>query len=450
MYFNMHFVISLSFFVLSVVLVSSSDSDDDKDTLHLKRKRRDEDESDTWSKIQSLIQQARTETGDVDLNGLLSENVYDPVPLQAFNISSDGFITKLFGQFTELNLHGLKGFRVDRVAMNLAKMNLSADMSVPILSIIGQYYLDGTVTFFSLVGDGPFWMNMSAIKLRGHSLIGSTPEGRLSMGDINLESDVGDIALHFDNLMGGGAWGSISNSLLNQLSELILGELKPSLLRELSSYLKHQFDDVLFQQLPPGFMDPSSSNLVDSLLENSSEYMVEHGIEPLHLPEYEEIYESNLLFVTTKGEFKVYNGTLHGLSTIARQGDVVTVFENNSLVFEADFGFDNLTGSYSWIAELFGSTASGIMEIQVKSVDGFVKIKQDMKAGSKLELDTLYVKDIRHVWLDLQGLGRWDYVMESIVNLVTNGLKLQLADAIAEPVKKGIQEQLDLLNINVR
>lgn len=358
--------------------------------------------------------------------------------------------TKLFGKFTDLHLHGLKGFRVDRVAMNLANMNLSADMSVPILGIVGQYYLDGTVTFFSLVGDGPFWMNMTKIKLRGHSLIRSTPEGRLSMGNINLESDVGDIALHFDNLMGGGAWGSISNSLLNQLSELILGELKPTLLRELSSYLKHQFDNVLFRQLPAGFMDPSSANLIDSLLDKASVYMAEHGIEPLGLQEYQEVYESNLLFVTTRGEFKLYNGTLHGLSTIARQGDVLTVFANNSLIFEADFGFDNLTGSYSWVAELFGSSTTGVMEIQVKSVEGFVRIKQDMKAGSKLELDTLHVKDIRHVWLDLQGLGRWDYVMESIANLVTNGLKLQLADTIAEPVKKGIQEQLDLFNIGVR
>lgn len=420
------------------------------DNVVLHRTRRDANESEALSKIKNLIQQAKTESGDVDFNGLLSENIYDPVPLQAFNISSDGFITKLFGQFTDLNLYGLKGFRVDRIAMNLAKMNLSADMSVPILNIMGHYYLDGTVTFFSLVGDGPFWMNMSSIKLTGHSLIGSTPQGRLSMGDINLESDVGDIALHFDNLMGGGAWGSISNSLLNQLSELILGELKPTLLREMSSYLKHQFNHELFQQLPEGFMNPNSSNLVDSLLDKASLYLVEHEIEPLRLQEYEEVYESNLLFVTTRGEFKLYNGTLHGLSTLARKGDVITVFANNSLIFEADFAFDNLTGDYSWIAELFGSGATGNMEVQVKDVEGFVRIKQAMTAGSILELDTLYVKDIRHVWLDLQGLGRWDYVMESVINLVTNGLKLQLADAIAEPVKKSVQEQLHLFSMNFR
>lgn len=416
----------------------------------MERVRRELEDSDTLSKIRNLLQQAQSATGDVDLNGLLSESVYDPVSLESFNISNDGFITKLFGQFTDLNLHGLKGFRVDRVAMNLAKMNLSADMSVPILSIIGQYFIDGSLTFFSVSGEGPFYMNMSSIKLFGHSLIGSTPEGRLSMGDITLESEVKDIALHFDNLMGGGAWGSISNTLLNQLSELILGELKPTLLRELSSYLKHQFDDVLFQQLPEGFMDPTSTNLVDSLIDKASIYMAEHEIEPLQLQDHKEVYESNLLFMTTRGELRLYNGTLYGLSTISRKGDVITVFENNSLIFEADFGFDNLTGGYSWIAELFGTGATGSMDIQVKSVEGFVRIKQDLRRGSKLELDTLYVKDIKHVWLDLQGLGRWDYVMESVINLVTNGLKLQLADVIAEPVKKGMQEQLDLINVGVR
>lgn len=343
----------------------------------------------------------------------------------------------------------MKGFHVDRVAMNLAQMNLSADMSVPVLSIVGKYHLQGTVTFLAVSGEGPFWMNMSTISLRGHSLINSTEEGRLSMGDINLESDVGDIALHFENLMGGGTWGTISNSVLNQLSELILGELKPSLLRELSSYLKHQFNDVLFKQLPEGFMNPSSSNLVDNLIDKAAVYMIEHDIEPLRLQDYKEIYERNLLFVTTRGEFKLYNGTLHGLSTISRKSDVITVYANDSLIFEADFEFSNLTGGYSWTAEILGAGTTGYMEIQVKSVEGFVRLKQDLRAGSKLELSTLYVKDIRQVWLDLQGLGRWDYIMESVINLVTNGLKLQLADAIANPVKRGIQEQLDLLNIGV-
>ncbi|KAG8188797.1 hypothetical protein JTE90_009189 [Oedothorax gibbosus] len=428
----------------SIVLCSEIPNDEDNEILS---RPTEPAEQDVLSQIKNFIRQARTENGDIDLNALLSENVKDPVPLEPFNVSSSNFFTTLSGEFTELQLHGLKSFQVDRLAINLSEMNLSAEFSVPMLSIVGDYFLDGTVTFLPISGEGPFYMNLSSIVLKGHSIIRPTQDGKLEMGTVKMDSDVGQIALQFENLMGGGTWGSISNSLLNQLSELILGELKPSLLMTMSSYLKYQFDEVLFQQLPSGFMDPTSTNLVDAILEQSSNFMAEQGMEPLNLPDYQEVYEKSLFFITTRSEFDVYNGTLHGLSTLSRKGDVMTVYANNSLIFEADFEFQNLTGDYLWKAEALGADTKGRMAIEIKSVEGFVKLRKNLSAGSKLELDALHVKNIRHIWLDLQGLGTWDYVMESIVNLIANGLKLQLADAIAEPVQKTIQEQLDRLNI---
>ncbi|GFV88572.1 uncharacterized protein TNCV_1243821 [Trichonephila clavipes] len=411
------------------------------------RNRRDSNEIDPISRIKDLLRQARTENGDIDLNALLSENVNDPVPLESFNISSSGFISDIFGRFTELHLHGLKAFAVDRLAINLAEMNLSAEMSVPMLSIVGDYFLQGSVTFFPLSGEGPFYMNLSSIVLKGHSIIKNSPNGKLTMENVNLNSDVGNIDLHFENLMGGGTWGSISNSLLNQLSELILGELKPTLLRELGSYLKYAFDELIFDQMPSGFMDPASTNLVDSILEKSANYLRENDMEPLPLPDYKQVYERSLFLVTTRGELDVFNGTLHGLSTLSRKGDVITVFANNSLIFEADFEFKNLTGNYQWLAEALGAEKGGALEVQVKSVEGFIRIRQDLKVGSRLELDSFKINGIRHVWLDLQGLGNWDYFMESIVNLMTNGMKLQLADAMVVPLEKSIQEQLDQINL---
>ncbi|XP_054718304.1 uncharacterized protein LOC129227726 [Uloborus diversus] len=443
----MNFILFTFTFITIVYFVAALSIIKDDSKRH--RFPRETGNSDPTKIVRDFLREARSESGEVDLNALLTENVVDPTTLSSFNISSDGFITKVFGMFTELQLYGLKDFRVKKVSMSLAQMNLSAEMFLPVLSIVGHYYLDGTVTFFPISGEGPFWMNMTSIILTGHSLIETTPAGKLAMGDIQLNSVVEDISLHFENLMGGGAWGSISNSLLNQLSEMILGELKPTLLSELSSYLKHQFDDVLFEQLPDGFMGPGSTNLVDNILERTSAFMVERKMEPMSLPNLKEVYERQILFMTTRGEIGMYNGTLHGLSTINRRGDVVTVFENNSFELEADFGFDNLTGNYSWFADVMGVRTSGTMDIQVKDVEGFVRLKQQLKSGSRLELDTLYVKDIRHVWLDLQGLGTWDYLMESVVNLVTNGLKLQLADAITQPVKESIQEQLDALNIGI-
>ncbi|GFT04260.1 uncharacterized protein NPIL_64611 [Nephila pilipes] len=442
----MHFC-SCLLILPALFFVNSLVSGTENDNYDVHRNRRDSNEIDPISRIKDLLRQARTESGDIDLNALLSENVNDPVPLDSFNVSSSGFISDIFGRFTELHLHGLKGFVVDRLAVNLAAMNLSAEMSVPMLSIVGDYFLHGSVTFLPLSGEGPFYMNLSSIVLKGHSIIKNSPSGKLRMESVNLNSEVGNIDLHFENLMGGGTWGSISNSLLNQLSELILGELKPTLLRELGSYLKYAFDELIFEQIPPGFLDPASTNLVDSILEQSASYLRENDMEPLSLPDYKEVYEKRLFFVTTRGELEVFNGTLHGLSTLSRKGDVITVFANNSLIFEADFEFQNLTGSYRWLAEALGAEKGGRLEVQVKSVEGFIRIRQDLKVGSRLELDSFMINGIRHVWLDLQGLGNWDYIMESIVNLITNGLKLQLADAMVGPLEKSIQEQLDQINL---
>lgn len=401
------------------------------------------------SRLKGLLRSAKTDDGVIDLNILLRRNVKDPIPISDFNVSSSGVFTNIHGRFTDVQLHGLRDFSLKKMEMNLSRMNLSAIIHIPMLRFSGNYALDGTLTFISVSGEGGFWMNISDITLYGHSLVRSRSDGRMEMGEIKLFSNVNSIKLHFENLMGGGRWSSFSNSVLNQLSELILDELKHTLLTELSRFLKQQFNYVLLEYLPRGFMDPETTNIVDSVLKQMGRNMRQNGLDPFPLPDQKEKFHRRVLFIDSRGELELTDGSLHGLSSIYRKGDVVASFENNSICFDASFGFKNLTGGYDWKAHVFGVGPSGHVTIAVQSFEGYLRFKQDLISGSKLQLDTLNVTDIRQIWLDVSGLGTWDFVLEILINLITNGIKMNLADAIAGPVKLSIQNELDTFNISI-
>ena len=77
-----------------------------------------------------------------------------------------------------------------------------------------------------------------------------------------------------------------------------------------------------------------------------------------------------------------------------------------------------------------------------------MRIKQELKRGSIPKLERFSVEDIDHVWLDLNGLGVWDYLLEMVVNVVSNTFRVTIANIVASTVTKVIQEELVKANIS--
>lgn len=59
-----------------------------------------------------------------------------------------------------------------------------------------------------------------------------------------------------------------------------------------------------------------------------------------------------------------------------------------------------------------------------------------------LQLDALELRDVGHIWLDLQGLGAFQYLLEAFANLASNAFKWSLTEAVLEPVANAIRREI--------
>ena len=90
-----------------------------------------------------------------------------------------------------------------------------------------------------------------------------------------------------------------------------------------------------------------------------------------------------------------------------------------------------------------GRGPSGSASLAIRKIAAYMRIKQELKRGSVPKLEQFRVEEIDHVWMDMNGLGVWDHLLELVVNTVSNVFRVTIANLIASTVTKVIQEELD-------
>ena len=106
--------------------------------------------------------------------------------------------------------------------------------------------------------------------------------------------------------------------------------------------------------LPLDFVDEKSATIFDGVLDKAKIAINESGLDPMLLPAFRDKFDYKFFVFQVKGDLKVFNGTLAGLSTLVRTGDIIATYKNNEVVFEARMGFNNLTGGYNWSTNVMG------------------------------------------------------------------------------------------------
>ena len=71
-----------------------------------------------------------------------------------------------------------------------------------------------------------------------------------------------------------------------------------------------------------------------------------------------------------------------------------------------------------------------------------------MKRGSVPVLERFRVEDIDHVWMDMNGLGVWDYLLELVINSLSNTFRVSIANILASGVTKVIKEEIQKAQIS--
>jgi len=134
--------------------------------------------------------------------------VSDPVPIN-INITIDDFVIKNLATFeTQLAHLDLEGLGLE---LNLTLADLRGDAT---------YSLDGTALgIFPIYGNGPMYLELFGVTLHAKAAVLINAEGFVEITEMDIAADFDDIAIHLDDLVGGGNFGeTINNPLLSELA----------------------------------------------------------------------------------------------------------------------------------------------------------------------------------------------------------------------------------------
>lgn len=394
------------------------------------------------TRFKEMIRRSERSDGVIDPIKSADKYLEDPMSINDFNVTDKGIFASFNGTFKSLKMKGLKNLKIDSMKFDLEWMHLNVVMSIPRLRLDGEYNLSGKLAFVPLRGFGDFWMKIRGLKFLSTASLNRTSNGKFQVSAIVLDLEADKIDMNFENLVGGNLGSSITNSVLNQLNHLLFDQMKYSLIDELRSGIQSRINYQL-ETLPDNFIHESSSSLLDHLLDKVKSEIAKSGYDPYDLPDLMESFQQDLRIFNLHGDASLYNGTLYGLSTLVRTGHVIAHYEKDSVILEANLGFENLTANYDWKVNLMDAGPAGSAEINVNSVDGYLKLRQPLKRGSKPILEEFKVKKIRNVWVDVTGLGTMDFLVEMVVNLISNVFKRSIADVISGPIQKILQKELD-------
>lgn len=354
--------------------------------------------------IKMLLRQSQNESGYVDPSILLRDYVADPLPVESFDVNKRSAFNRFEANFSRLSLFGLRQLQITQFQAELGTLQASIQLHVPNVRLQGQYSIDGKFTFLPLTGSGQFWFNITSLRavawLRLEPIdennrtitnrTGSGEDGaqvtdgpidtssfstitqkesteptdridaestvkppfqRLRVAEVRVDAEANDLQLHFENLLGGGGWGALSNTLLNELSGLMFERVKQGLAdeaeRNIGQYLDAQLGQARLQLITSG-----SNTLLDRYLDSAREAIRNNSLDPFMLPNRTESIGHPLLHLLLNGRLDLFDGRVRGLSTLRRTGDVLFTYEPGSVAFEAGFGFDNLSAQYSWQVNL--------------------------------------------------------------------------------------------------
>lgn len=426
---------------------------DTKKTQSLESYDNDNEENDVVvivmnNQFKEILKSVEGPNGVLDPLNLVNSYLRDPMEIPDFNASEPGSVSHFDAELKAMKLHGLKTLAIESMRFNLTAMGVNTKLRIPELRLEGLYDLEGKLLWVPIDGSGKFHMNVKELLFVGQADIQRRPvTEQLFVSDLMLDIRSDDIHIQFDNLFSTGRLSKFSNAILNQLSTLIFNQVKKSLLAELQTDVQTYLNEKL-KDVPTEFIHKRSESLFDDLMVKVTQEIKAKGFDPVELPSQSESFRRDLGFVTATGEAKVYNGILYGLSSLVRTGDVIAVYSNDSVTLEANLGFENMTGSYDWKTTLFGGGPAGMAKLNVNAVSCFVKLRQGLRRGDKPVLDEFKVNGIRSIYVDITGLGTWDFIFEFVFNLVSNAFKSSLASSISNPIKNALQAQLDQLPVN--
>ncbi|XP_076336548.1 uncharacterized protein LOC143239406 [Tachypleus tridentatus] len=165
--------------------------------------------------------------------------VLDPLKLPNKDINKNNHGTRIRANLKNLRINGLSQIQITTIQADIQNLKLELGLLIPNLSVTGTYFLQGIVAkLFPLNGNGKFQVTATNAKIYGAAVLILTPDGIIQLDNVDLDIDFRAISVNFNNLLGGGPFGSFLNKLMSSFGHSIFNAFKGRLIEKLETSLK--------------------------------------------------------------------------------------------------------------------------------------------------------------------------------------------------------------------
>lgn len=358
--------------------------------------------------------------------GIPGTPIPDPLPIPPMNQSfSVGRMN-----FRDVQLYGLKKFKVDHVIANVAVMQVEAGLNIDKMDVVGNYTLR---TWFSSA-QGPFTVKLQKVYIKAIATLEVQRNGSLEAQDINMDITFKDMSMDFQGL---GFFASMFQGIINSVGTFVFDSIKPFILSEANTNIRNDINKQV-SKIPQTF--PNSISPFDQLVSEVRKKVRNMGYDPYLVPDYN----------NSVGVFDIYltHTWLNGLASFHRTKDIIFELRNKTVHTLLEVGTQKLYGSTHWEVSLVAGVMSkvGTASFSVEYIRVQINASQSMDTRNRPSLDDIQL-ELGNIQVRFDGLGTVDYLIEFGVNVVPNLLRYQIMDAIEKPIKQKIQEELNKVDV---
>ncbi|XP_076367748.1 mite allergen Lep d 7-like [Tachypleus tridentatus] len=198
------------------------------------------------------------------------------------------------------------------------------------------------------------------------------------------------------------------------------------------------------------FMDVENANeFIDHLIA-ATKMNISHNLEPYSLPDKSIGFEKKILLVTWRGEAKLYDGLLTGLSTIHRNGDcTIDVQDGNKIYVKVHLGMGILELLYHATVTFMEFGPSVTVEGKIGYLTINMDISSDPSTGGTPTIERFDMDEMKGLTVSFSGLGPLSWLMTILTSLVLKFFKGIIQKVIEWTVKRIVANKMKNLKLPI-
>uniref|UniRef100_A0A1B0EZC8 Uncharacterized protein n=1 Tax=Phlebotomus papatasi TaxID=29031 RepID=A0A1B0EZC8_PHLPP len=233
--------------------------------------------------------------------------------------------------------------------------------------------------------------------------------------------------------------GAVFQSFVNSASNLVFDAMKPFMLKEAYAKISTEVDSHLDKAIGENVL-PNSIAPLDMAIAEGRKKIRALGYDPFKVRDYNH----------TVGMFsmEMTNTWIIGVSSFYRVGNITVSMQNNTMTVRTQVGTQQIKGSTQWELSVGSGmiTRGGRAQFTVEHIKMTTAMSQSLDVRNRPVMKDLQM-ELGNIQVRTEGAGTLDYLIEFAVNILPNLLRYQIMDAIENPAKTRIQEELNKIDV---